>query len=179
MSDSIPIDEKLGLNPALTVCGICGEPNGELALIGRSTVWKHRCGAITVAYFGRGPGTFRDLRCDSCGESAGGRDWTDEGPYDKEQHGPLAGHDPCARCKEWLQTACLVRCDGCRRVYQRFGVYRAVKPHDRAEYGDDHEKGVTMGLLEPIVGRLFRVKQCDFCDPARAADPPTDAREGA
>lgn len=164
MNDSIPINPNVGLNPVLTVCPLCGEQNGEIALAGQSFVWKHRCGDKTVAYRGQGPLTYsgRTMHCAKCGVAEDGRSWTNIGEYDPKHHGTLAG-SPCQRCANWLKTGCILRCHGCRHLLQHEGVYVAAKEHDPAAYGENHEEGVKLGLLNKLVGRVLDVPKCPHC----------------
>lgn len=174
----IPLDPEKGLNPQLLVCPICGEHNGEIG-IGRIMAWRHRCGALTVSQHGRGPRTYDPFCCGNCGVDADTRRWSFDGDYDAARHGPLAGREPCERCRGWLQDACIIKCSGCRHMHAG-GVYTAKTEHDsrayRKENGDlDHDEGVRLGLLEKLVGRVVPVTTCDLCPTSAADAPPTAA----
>jgi len=180
VSDSIPIDPKTGLNPVLTVCRICGEQNGELALAGDSWSWRHRkCNQITVCYRGQGPSSYdrtRDsMRCDGCGESADYHDWDRLGPYEPERDGPMAGHGPCDRCKEWLAGGVIVKCSKCRRIYEFKGAFRALHEFDPRPYAGDYEKALVDGHVERVVGKVMPTDECHFC---AKTDPTPETADG-
>lgn len=183
MSGSIPIDPKEGVNPQLALCPICGEPNNEVLLVGRSTVWRHTCGRITIAYTGRGP-TLINFACEGCHRPETHRnEWSSDGQYDKAKHGPLLGRSPCTRCEGWLKNACIVKCSTCRRMYEFTGAYRAIKAHDPTEYEGanhelDHERGVALGLLEKIVGRVIQTDHCQLCQDEKATAAPEQPHDG-
>jgi len=53
--------EIYGANPSMCVCELCGEPTGELALLGKCNEYRCNCGALS---YGRAAG---DMRCGKCG----------------------------------------------------------------------------------------------------------------
>lgn len=167
MVNSIPIGPDGQINPVMTVCVLCGEQDGGIALLGESRVTDcGHCGAKNVYYVGR-----RSKTCARCGHAFGYGDHSR--PYKPETDGPLAG-GYCDRCKGWLDHGCVVRCSGCRRIYEYDGAYRLLvdmTPEEQKAYmledGSDLDfpRLITDNKAERVKGQVIRTDHCHFCDP--------------
>lgn len=161
MNGSIPIDPEKGLDPQLTVCPICGQRDGGIAMVGRSMVAEcSRCDEKTVYYAGR---VTRHCHC--------GGDLVNRRRYDPEQDGPLGG-GMCDRCQSWLVGDWnIIKCTGCRRIYQFAGVNQVKESFDSRDYMNaeetdlDWDRLIEEGKVEKIVGKVIPQETCHYCNP--------------
>lgn len=94
--DEIPLHPTRGLNPSMTKCGYCGEPNGELVMLGYSGRYRClHCGVLFYAY-----ATSSKKRCPRCNEENAK---CVEKPSDVDGTTAVVIGGPCGKCEAQLE----------------------------------------------------------------------------
>ena len=159
---SIRLDPKLGVNPCLTYCPVCGHEAKELVLVGSQTEYKCADGHMNI---GR-PKRKTDLdwergrRVMECGVEGCYASLTKVGKFDGT-HEKLPASQPCDKCAEILKRANINICPKCRNMFECTG-HQVLKTGAFASDGSGDfasiEEGVEKGFLALVVGKVSRME---------------------